>query len=134
MSLRLYLSTMTVMTALCWATFGYILFTVDPETTNSAGFFLFYLSLALSLIGTGALAGFLIRFVFLRHELAQRSVKAAFRQSFLFSFFIVALLILLSRSFLTWLNAGLLIVGLSALEFFLLRYGWSNLNVIARER
>lgn len=122
MSLRRYLLIMTAMTALCWVAFGYIVWTVDPETTNGTGFFLFYLSLFLALAGAAALAGFLIRFVFLRHQLLSHSVIAAFRQSFMFSGFLIALLILLSRSLLSWLNAGLLIVGLSALEFFLLRY------------
>ncbi|MDO8668640.1 MAG: hypothetical protein Q7K35_06195 [bacterium] len=130
MPLRLYLLIMSVMTAFCWLVFGYIIWTINPQTTNSAGFWLFYLSLFLALSGTAAIAGFLIRFVFLRHELAVnkacltgRQVKIAFRQSFLFSGFIVACLFLLARELLSGLNLLILIVGLSTLEFFLLSYG-----------
>lgn len=132
MSLRLYLLIMSVMTVFCWLAFGYVISTVDPETTNSAGFFLFYLSLFFSLIGTTAIIGFVIRFIFLRHELMIERVKIAFRQSFLFSVFVVAVLILLARGLFNWLNAGILIVGLSALEFFLLSYGRQN-NCHAKE-
>jgi len=123
---------MLAMTVLCVTAFIYIITTVDPETTNSAGFFLFYLALFLSLIGFTAIIGFIIRFIFLRHELQIDNVTIAFRQSFLFSGFIVALLYLLSRSLLTWLNAIILIIGLSALEFFLLRYGRAKFVIPAQ--
>ena len=111
------------MTVLCWLAFTYVIRLVNPETTNATGFFLFYLSLFLSLSGTAAISGFLVRFVFLARELAMAKVKIAFRQSFLFSGFVVALLALLARGLLNWLNLIILIVGLSALEFFLLNYG-----------
>ena len=123
MPLRLYLLIMSVMTAFCWLVFGYVIWTVDPDATNKVGFWLFYLSLFLALSGTAAIVGFIIRFVFLRHELAVNKVKIAFRQSFLFAGFIVAALFLLSRGLLTALNLLILIVGLSVLEFFLLSYG-----------
>ena len=123
MKLRYYLLIMSLMTAFCWLIFGYIIWTVNPEVTNSIGLALFYLSLFLSLSGTAAIFGFLVRFVFLRHELILNKVKIAFRQSFLFSGFIVASLFLLSRDLLSWLNLFILIVGLSVLEFFLLSYG-----------
>jgi hypothetical protein len=133
MSLRWYLFIMSVMTIFCWLVFSYIVMTVDPETTNTAGFFLFYLSLFFSLIGSAALVGFLVRFVFLRHELIINTVKIAFRQSFMFAGFIVAMLILLSRGLLTWLNAIILIIGLSALEFFLLSYDKTRIDNIQEE-
>ncbi len=123
MSLRLYLFIMSVMTVFCWLAFGYIVWTVDPEITNNTGFFLFYLSLLLSIIGTTAIIGFVVRFVIFRHELIINTVKVAFRQSFFFAGFIVASLFLLSRNLLSWLNLSILIIGLSALEFFLLSYG-----------
>ena len=128
MSLRLYLLIMSIMTALCAVMFGYIVFTVDPETTNSVGFFLFYLSLFLSIIGVATIIGFVIRFIVFRHELVINTVKVAFRQSFFFSGFIVASLILLSRNLLSWLNLAILIIGLSALEFFLLSYGKAKID------
>ena len=116
------------MTVFCWLVFGYVVWTVNPETTNTAGFWLFYLSLFLSISGAAAIVGFLIRFVFLRHELVVSQVKIAFRQSFLFAGFIIAVLFLQARGLLTALNLLILIVGLSMLEFFLLSYGRTRLT------
>ena len=120
------------MTAFCALAFGYIIFTVDPETTNGTGFFLFYLSLFLFIIGATAMIGFVVRFVIFRRELVINTVKVAFRQSFFFAAFSVAVLSLLSRNLLSWLNLSILIIGLSALEFFLLSYGKVKPDVIAR--
>ena len=122
MSLRLYLVLMILATALCWSAFASVISIVNPETTNWLGFLLFYLSLFLSLVGTTAIIGFIIRFIGLKHELVLYSVKAAFRQSFLFAFFIIAILFLLAHNLFSWLNVLLLIVGLSVLEFFILSY------------
>jgi len=65
---------------------------------------------------------FIIRFIFLKRELVFNSVKEAFRQSFLFSFFIIIILLLLSRNLFSWMNLIFLVAGLSVLEFFLLSY------------
>jgi len=122
MTLRSYIIIMLTATLLCWSAFAFVLFNVNPEITNWLGFLLFYMSLFLALVGTGALVGFVIRFVGLKRELAFRSVRDAFRQSFLFSFLITAVLFLLSKNLFSWLNLALLIIGLSVLEFFLLSY------------
>lgn len=126
MTLRSYLIIMVLAALLCWTGWGYTLFTIDPEITDWVGFSLFYLSLFLALTGTAAIVGFLIRFAGLKHELAFYSVKEAFRQSFLFAFLIIAVLFLLSKSLFTWLNLGLLVVGLTILEFFLISYNSRN--------
>jgi len=123
MTLRSYLAIMILATLLCWTAYFFVLWTVNPLITNWLGFLLFYSSLFLALSGTAAIVGFLIRFIGLKRELAFYSVKAAFRQSFLFAFLIVAVLLLLAYNLFTWLNLFLLIVGLSVLEFFLISYG-----------
>lgn len=122
MTLRQYLAIMSIMTLICWTAWIYIVFTIDPDLTNWIGFLLFYLALFLALTGTAALAGFTVRFAALRQKLAFYSVKEAFRQSFLFSALIIVSLLLLSQHLFTWLNLGILIVGLSILEYFLISY------------
>jgi hypothetical protein len=129
MTLRSYLIIMSIATFISWLTFIVVLYTIDPFITNWLGFSFFYISLFLSIMGTASILGFLIRFIGLKKELVFRSVKAAFRQSFLFSFFIVICLILLSFSLLTWLNVILLIIGLSVFEYFLIS-GTKNYNKI----
>ena len=122
MTLKVYIIIMSIATIICWLSWGFIVFTVDPEITNWIGFLLFYLSLFLALTGTAALVGFFVRFIALKHKLVFKSVREAFRQSFMFAFLIVASLYLISVDLFTWLNLGLLILGLSVLEFFLLSY------------
>ncbi len=121
MSFRAYSVIMIFATLISWALLVMIVNLVDPGVTNWIGFFLFYFSLFLSLLGTSALIGFFIRII-MKKELVFKLVKDAFRQSFLFSFLILACLFLLSRELFTWLNVSFLILGLSILEFFLLSY------------
>ncbi len=116
MTLKAYLILMTLVTAFCWGVFVFIINLINPETTNIIGFILFYLSLLLSLIGTTAIIGFFFRFVVLRRELVFYAVKIAFRQSFLFSLFLISLLFLFSQSLITWLNLVLLIIIFTILE------------------
>jgi hypothetical protein len=120
MTLKRYISSMSIMTVLIWSVFVYVLFIVDPETTNWVGFGLFYITLFVSLVGTASLIGFLIRFMALKQQLVWDAVKEAFRQSFLFALLIILSLILLSQDLFTWINIMLLVLGLSALEYFLL--------------
>jgi len=122
MSLKGYLINMIMATIVCWVAFLFIILSVNPFSTNWLGFLLFYISLFLSLVGTSAIIGFFIRFIALKKELAFRSVTEAFRQSFLFSFLIVASLFLLSKNLFSWFNLIFLVIGLSVLEFFLISY------------
>lgn len=109
MTLKKYLILTAIATAVCWTIFLFVASVVNPELTNWLGFLLFYLSLFMAVSGTASLVGFLIRFVALHHELAFYAVKVAYRQSFLFALFIIAILILLSQSLFTWLNLFMLV-------------------------
>ncbi len=122
MTLRSYLVVMSVLTLVCWGIFAFVVGLVDPTATNWLGFVLFYLALSLALSGLAAIVGFLIRFVALRKELAFNSVKLAFRQSFLFSLFIIFLLFLKSQNLFTWLNLSLLVIIFAILELFSISY------------
>ncbi|MBU4319421.1 MAG: hypothetical protein KKF30_19340 [Proteobacteria bacterium] len=146
MTLKAYLIIMSITTLLCWLAFGFVLRSIDPYITNWVGFLLFYGSLFLTMAGTSAIIGFLIRFAphpfgsiipkcfrkantelrqkgaGLKRELVFNSVRNAFRQSFFFAFLIMAALILLSKDLFTWGNLILLISSLSVLEFFLISY------------
>lgn len=122
MTLKNYLFVMGVLTAFCWGIFLFVASLVDPTSTNWLGFALFYLALFLSLSGTGALIGFIIRFIAAKKELAFNLVKLSFRQSFLFSLFIIFLLILKSQQLFNWLNLFLLLIIFTILELFLTSY------------
>lgn len=122
MTLKGYITLMGISTLLCWGTWVYILFSIDPGSTNSLGFILFYATLFLALSGSFAILGFLFRFVALKKKLVFHSVKTAFRQSFLFSFLILAILYLQAEDLLSWVNLFFLAGALVLLEFFWLSY------------
>ena len=118
---------MGLMTAVCWSIFAVMLNLIDPTSTNWLGFILFYVALFLSLTGTAALVGFVIRFVALQRELAFYAVSTAFRQSFLFALFIIISLNLLHFSLFTWLNVILLLMIFAILELFIASYKKSRI-------
>jgi len=122
MTLKKYLGVMGILTAICWGIFLFIARLVDPTATNLVGFVLFYISLFLALTGALALLGFVIRAIFKKDVPAFNLVKLAFRQSFLFSLFIVILLILKSQDLYNWLNLLLLVIIFTVLELFLSGY------------
>jgi len=120
MTLKKYLSIMTAMVIISWGALILVIYSVNPESTNWIGISLFYGSLFLAILGSSSLLGFIIRFIALKQRLVFRLVGDAFRQSFFFSFFIVAILFFLSKDLFTWLNLAFLISALSILEFFLI--------------
>ncbi len=116
MTLKNYLTAMSLTTVLCWGIFIFIVSIVNPEETNYIGFILFYLSLFFSLMGTIGILGFFIRFIILKNKLVVYAVKNAFRQSFLLSFFLIILLFLFSQNLITYINLTLLIILFLILE------------------
>ena len=119
MTLKKYLIGMSLMTLVAWTSFVFILNIVDPSTTNSLGFILFYTSLFLSLLGSVAIIGFLIRFVGRRKELVFYAVLAAFRQASLIAIFLISLLALLAHNMLSWVNILLLLAIVIIIELML---------------
>ncbi|MFZ4632048.1 MAG: hypothetical protein ACOYL8_02455 [Patescibacteria group bacterium] len=122
MTLKKYLFVMSALTIFCWGIFIFVAGLIDPIATNWLGLALFYLSLFVSLSGTTALIGFIFRFVALKKELAFNLVKLSFRQSFLFSLFVIFLLILKSQQLFNWLNLLLLVIVFAILELFFISY------------
>ncbi len=119
MTLKNYLWTMFILTAVCWGMFAFVVGLVDPEATNWLGFVLFYSSLAVSLMGSIAIIGFLARFMLSREEVIFNLVKISFRQSFLISFFIVCLLLLKSADLFNWFNLIILAVIFTVIELII---------------
>jgi hypothetical protein len=113
---------MTIATLIFWLALGLIVVNIDPTATTLSGIILFYILLLCAISGTGSIIGFIIRFYALKQELVSQSVLIAFRQALLASVLVTSVLFLFSQKLFSWLNVGLLILALSALEFFLLSY------------
>ncbi len=119
MTLKKYLLIMGILTLIAWGIFARIIVVINPWESNWLGWLLFYLALFLALSGTAAILGFILRFKMLGKDLVFRTVITAFRQSFLFSLFIIAILIMLNQHLFSWLNLILLIIILAITEYLL---------------
>ncbi len=126
MTLKKYLYVMAVLSFLAGLLFFFVADLIDPERTNWLGFLLFYSSLFVFLSGIASLLGFLSRFVILKRDLVFNSVKIAFRQSFMFSLFVISSLILKAEGLFSWLNISLLLAAFLILEVFMISYKKNN--------
>jgi hypothetical protein len=107
-------------TALSFGAWVYVLFNIDPMQTSLLGLIFFYTSLGLALVGLFALIGFGVRKMLMKQEVDFRHVFISFRQAIFISLILIIVLILQSQRLFTWLNIGLLIITLTALEFFII--------------
>lgn len=119
MTLKNYLLTMFILTAACWGIFAFVVGMVDPGATNWLGFILFYSALSVSLIGSLAIIGFIVRFLLSKEQIIFNLVKNSFRQSFLISIFIICLLILKSVELFNWFNLIVLAVIFTIIELII---------------
>ncbi|OGF21238.1 hypothetical protein A2Y83_04305 [Candidatus Falkowbacteria bacterium RBG_13_39_14] len=109
-------------TILCWAMFVLVIFNINPAN-GAIALLLFYSSLFLSLIGTLAILGSVIRIFLFKKEIIFREVKSSLRQALLFSFLFVVILMLQSKRILAWWNVLFLVVALAAFEGLMVSLG-----------
>jgi len=122
MTLRQYLILMTISAVFCWIIWGFVLYFVDPTVAGIMGFVFFYFSLFLSLVGTLAVLGLLLRMKFGNEELVFKTVTTSFRQGILLGLLTIGGLILKSQKLLTWWNIIFLVLDLIVMEFFFMSY------------
>ena len=120
MTIRQYLLLMTICTIICWAGWLLVLFFINPETTTSLGYLLFYVSLFFAVVGTLAVLNYIFRLVFTRILSKPETVQVSFRQAIFFGLVIVVALFLQANNLMTWLNVLFLILLITIIEFLIL--------------
>lgn len=110
---------MLVATLVSWGGFGFVLFFVDPDS-SWLSLLVFYLTLALSLIGTLTLLGYRVRQAASRGEESYDNLGVSLRQGILLTLGLIGVLFLQSLRLLNWWDGGLLVGFLILLEFFFL--------------
>lgn len=105
MTLRQYLTVMSIGTLACLLALGLVLFRIDPFQDGGLGFFFFYTSFFLSSVGFCSTLAFLVYFFFLKSDippfqLVQRTFLAALGIAGIATF----LLLLQARAVLNWWN------------------------------
>lgn len=118
MTLKQYLAWMGLGTAISWGALWSVLTYLEPETAGPVGFLFFYLSIFLGITGTLTLLGFAWRYFKHGEEVLFRHVSVSFRQGALLALMVVGALFLQDQDQLTWWNLGLLVLGITLLEFF----------------
>ncbi|PIZ58608.1 hypothetical protein COY23_00330 [bacterium (Candidatus Torokbacteria) CG_4_10_14_0_2_um_filter_35_8] len=118
MTLRNYLLGIAFSTVLCAVAFIFVIFNINPEETNSLGFILFYTSLALTLVGSFTILGFILRRIVSKNEIIFAHVGVSLRQGVLLSICVIGILLLQSSRLLSLMTGGLLISSLSLMELF----------------
>ncbi|MEK7614884.1 MAG: hypothetical protein AAB431_00685 [Patescibacteria group bacterium] len=116
MTYRWFLLVMALATVGAWTVWIFVIHSIDPVHTALLGFFLFYLSLFVALLGTAVLLGTLVRLWARPTEIAHRQTTRAFRQGILLSGLFLGALVLLSFELLRWWSAFLLILFFALIE------------------
>ncbi|EKD43966.1 MAG: hypothetical protein ACD_72C00054G0003 [uncultured bacterium] len=109
MNLKQYLVLMATGTALCWISWAFILFNIDPQQAGFLGLSFFYVSLFLGIVGLFSVVGFILKKQQSGHDdVVFRQVKKTFKQGILFGVFVIVTLLLLQANLLFWWNAIIL--------------------------
>lgn len=121
MTFRIYLMFMAVATALAGFAWGVIVWNTDPFETGFAGFFMFYLTLFMVLVGSLTILGSIYRVhVLKRKDVLIREVKISFRHAIALSFAGIAALALSASGRLHWWSLLILIAVLTIVEYVFL--------------
>lgn len=105
---------MGVASAAAWTAWVVVVHAIDPVHTGLLGFLLFYVTLAIALIGTLSLFGAGLRAWSHPEEHPSRHTIRSFRQSILLTLLMLSICIMLSAGVLRWwsLILAVLIIGL----------------------
>jgi len=118
MTFRAYLVLMGLSTALAWVGWLIVLFNVDPFQSGFLGFALFFITLAVGVVGTLTLAGLLYRVGLLkRKDVLIREVKISFRHALLLTAVSIIALILSAQGIFHWWVLVVLILIAGVLEY-----------------
>lgn len=120
MTFRSYISTITAGTIFGAIGFGYILFKINPYSTDTVGFVSFYVSVLLTTIGISVLLNLLARYTFVRDGNAVLyDAPVAFRQSLITGCLVVTLLLLRASGYFAWWSALCVVLFFGGLEFLI---------------
>lgn len=111
-------------TAFAWSAVILIMTMIDPTGTRTVMFVMFFVSLFMSMTGTFSVLGFVSRIAVLgKYMHISRQVAISFRQAATLSLLITVVLLLQSRSMLTWWNAALAVALATVVESFFITAG-----------
>ncbi len=102
MTFRMFLIIMSVASVAAWIGWLVVLNGVDPTRSGGLGLWLFYLSLAIALVGSLSVIGVLIRLWTKQDGLVAVLSMRSFRHALLLSTIFIAALVFLGKGMLRW--------------------------------
>jgi len=117
--MKLYFSLFGIATLVCWLAWFFVINTVDPLKAGWFGFFIFYFSLFLSLMGTLTLVILMGRRKWRPQDLPWTQIVVSLRQSIWLASASVIGLYFLSKNMLRWWNGLLLVLVILTVEAIL---------------
>lgn len=121
MGLRAYLSFIGLGTLLSWFAWSIVLFTMNPYESGWIGFFMFYLTIGVALVGTLTLIFSVIRIFLLRRNVIEREIRTGFRHAVLCSVIAVASLMLSASEHFSVIYMVLLLAATVCVEYVFLQ-------------
>lgn len=121
MGLRAYLSVIGLGTLLSWFAWSIVLFTMDPYESGWIGFFMFYLTIGVALVGTLTLIFSVIRIFLLRRNVIEREIRTGFRHAVLCSIIAVVSLMLSAAEHFSAIYMVLLLIATVCVEYVFLQ-------------
>ncbi len=118
MRVRTILWGLGIIAIVCWVAWALTIVNTNPEQGGQVALLSFYISLYVALVSTLALAGYAVRRHLGNNELRYANLQTAFRQAFIGSALLVALLALQSVRLLAWWDILLLVVVALLLELY----------------
>lgn len=119
MTLRAYIILVVLATILCFGSFLFVIYQIDPTKAGFIGFSLFYLSFFCWVVGFLSLLGLGLRVWLIKEEPVFRFVLVSFRQALLIASVFTIALFLQSQHLLSIVNIILLVAGFLFIELFL---------------
>ena len=122
MGLKGYLSFIGLGTFLAWFAWSIIVFNVSPKETGIGAFIMFYVTLAVALVGALTLVMTVLRVYVLQRKVIVREIRTAFRHAILFAVIaITSLALSASERFTIW-SIIILIAVVSVVEYFFIQF------------
>lgn len=122
MGIGTFCSVMGLGTMFAWFAWALILMNTSPKEAGLAGFLIFYVTLAVALIGTMTLIGTLVRIYLFRRPVPGREIRTAFRHGILFALVAIGSLALSAAGdFQPWYLIVFIAVA-TLVEYFFLQF------------
>lgn len=118
MSFKKYIISMAISTFIAILGLIFVILKIDPTTTGTLGYLLFYVTLFFSSVGLLSLLMFVFEWIFNKNAPIFSIMAKSFRHGILLSVLLIIFLILEQFNVFTWWSMTLVVAAILVIEFF----------------